>query len=949
MEHVIALKDEPATVKLKRKPVKDLLTKATGRFYTHSLIAGHLASATVSHLAKKRSASLKIVEPFCGDGRLVCALLKAVSNSRVLRQKQFIIELWELDEATLEIAKQSVTKLANELDLKFSVVGRSWDTFANAQPFYDRFDVCLTNPPWDVLRPDNRELQHFNGKRQDYIEKLKNQDVFLTKNFSLSAPSKRYSGWGANLARCGVEVSLRLVKKGGICGVVSPSSLLADQTSDALRQWIFKSHRVFDLAHYAAEARLFPNVDQSCITLIANKRVDDRCPPRFSSYDKYHAKTEAVIALDEWEHLKKRGYIFPIQFGIGLIRLHSKLAHLPTFKDLEMSEGLWAGRELDETGYRNFVGLTGEHLFLKGRMVERFSLAETPKEFVAANGPKIPSSVKFTRIAWRDVSRPNQKRRIQATIIPANWVTGNSLHVAYFKDGKLPLLNALLGILNSVVFESQVRANLSTAHVSLGVVRQAHIPLLTNHTLVQHLAEIVTHCLEGNQASLVKLEVEVAKAYGLTREEFSQVLKSFPKLTHHEKEALMEASEWQSDEQVSPIEKPNRIPNHFSASLSPLDSQIVSAVPPGGNWKNIPESVPSNRLKQIRESYAAGGGSRSTYYGRLSPDAPSYTINTYFSRPGNGCHIHYKQERVLSQREAARLQSFPDAFVFSGNNGAINQQIGNAVPPLLAFQISRHLGTKGRFVDLFAGAGGLALGFIWAGWESVLANDISESFLQTYRENIGGKVIPGDIRDERVFKAIVREAKLGRKGKAPLFVLGGPPCQGFSTAGNRRSMEDERNWLFKQYRLILEEIKPDGFVFENVPGLLSMEGGRVYEMICRELSSTTSIFNKWKLQAERYAVPQRRTRLVLVGGHVFNRPLLAPPEVTEYPKNAMLFGNLPPAITVKQALSDLPPLFPGEDGSRKNYVTPPANSYQRFMRGEIQAEQFLDYVKSGGS
>src|ERR1019366_7782858 len=117
-----------------------------------------------------------------------------------------------------------------------------------------------------------------------------------------------------------------------------------------------------------------------------------------------------------------------------------------------------------------------------------------------------------------------------------------------------------------------------------------------------------------------------------------------------------------------------RIPNHYSAKLSKLDLEVAVAVPPGGNWKNIPVHVPSQRLEQIRVSFAAGEGSRSTYYGRLRPDAPSYTISTYFSRPGNGCHLHYDdgQDRVLSQREAARLQSFPDSFVFQGSKNSIN-------------------------------------------------------------------------------------------------------------------------------------------------------------------------------------------------------------------------------------------------------------------------------------
>src|ERR1043165_3606815 len=115
--------------------------------------------------------------------------------------------------------------------------------------------------------------------------------------------------------------------------------------------------------------------------------------------------------------------------------------------------------------------------------------------------------------------------------------------------------------------------------------------------------------------------------------------------------------------------EPSMIPNHFSAKLSDLDLRMVREIPPGGNWKNIPVSVPSKRLEQIRQGFKEGKGSRSTYYGRLSPSKPSYTISTYVNRPGNGCFVHYdpKQQRVISQREAARLQTFPDDFAFTGS------------------------------------------------------------------------------------------------------------------------------------------------------------------------------------------------------------------------------------------------------------------------------------------
>jgi DNA (cytosine-5)-methyltransferase 1 len=380
------------------------------------------------------------------------------------------------------------------------------------------------------------------------------------------------------------------------------------------------------------------------------------------------------------------------------------------------------------------------------------------------------------------------------------------------------------------------------------------------------------------------------------------------------------------------------IPNHFTAKLSELDLRMVREIPQGGNWKHIPVSIPSKRLEQIREGFKEGKGSRSTYYGRLSPDKPSYTISTYFNRPGNGCFIHYdlKQNRVISQREAARLQTFPDSFVFAGSKPSINKQIGNAVPPVLGYQIAKSFGKPGIIVDLFSGAGGLSLGFHWAGWRAVIANDIDPTFLETYKNNIGGEVIAGDIRDKKIFEVIVQKALEAKKKypKLPLVVIGGPPCQGFSTAGKKRSMEDERNHLFKNYKKILDSIDPDAFVFENVAGLMSMEGGAVFKLVTKTLQKSTDELEVWKLQAEEYAVPQRRTRIVIVG-HKKNYKIKTPNPITR--------GD---TVSCKTALGDLPAIGHSEDGSEKSYPKKPLNVFQRFMRGEIEVDQYLKLIAS---
>jgi len=373
--------------------------------------------------------------------------------------------------------------------------------------------------------------------------------------------------------------------------------------------------------------------------------------------------------------------------------------------------------------------------------------------------------------------------------------------------------------------------------------------------------------------------------------------------------------------------------------------EAAICVPPGGNWKNIPETVLSRRIESIRTSYAAGGGSRSTYYGRLHPDRPSYTINTYFNRPGNGCHLHYDyqggQHRVLSEREAARLQSFPDDFVFNGSHVSIQKQIGNAVPPLLAYHIATALPFVGQYVDLFSGAGGFSLGFKWAGWQPLIANDIEESFLATYRRNVHPAVVCGDIRQAAVFSEMLYMARKGRRTDIPLFILGGPPCQGFSTAGKRRTLDDDRNHLFNEFKRLVLELKPEGFVFENVSGLLNMENGRVFEMIKAELNVHGNRLCSWILKAERYGVPQRRTRLILVSSPN-NWPELVPPmPITSIRPDEPLFGDLSHSVSVSEALSDLPALVPGEDGSGKEYTSPPRNPYQRLMRSAISPTEYL--------
>ena len=120
--------------------------------------------------------------------------------------------------------------------------------------------------------------------------------------------------------------------------------------------------------------------------------------------------------------------------------------------------------------------------------------------------------------------------------------------------------------------------------------------------------------------------------------------------------------------------------DHTIPQMSDLDKYIVAHVKPGGNYMDIPSEVNSKRIKRLQEH-----GGHTTCYGRMLPEQPSYTINTYFNRPNVGCNIHYSEDRLITIREALRLQSFPDNYVLvSSSKQGKSLIVGNAVPPLLA-------------------------------------------------------------------------------------------------------------------------------------------------------------------------------------------------------------------------------------------------------------------------
>ena len=175
-------------------------------------------------------------------------------------------------------------------------------------------------------------------------------------------------------------------------------------------------------------------------------------------------------------------------------------------------------------------------------------------------------------------------------------------------------------------------------------------------------------------------------------------------------------------------------------------------------------------------------------------------------------------------------------------------------------------------VSLFAGAGGCSLGFKKAGYQVLYALDNDQTAVETYRANFPSTVcVQGDVR-VFAFDALLNDIKI-EAGELDILI-GGPPCQGFSTAGTK-FWDDPRNSLLKSYVKSLEIIRPKWFIMENVEGLLTAKNGEYIYEATKAFIELGYRVRVDKIYAHEYGVPQRRKRVLVIGnrlGHDFNLP-----------------------------------------------------------------------------
>lgn len=246
---------------------------------------------------------------------------------------------------------------------------------------------------------------------------------------------------------------------------------------------------------------------------------------------------------------------------------------------------------------------------------------------------------------------------------------------------------------------------------------------------------------------------------------------------------------------------------------------------------------------------------------------------------------------------------------------------------------------KIRIIDLFAGVGGLSYGFSHDdNFEIVAANEILPNMAKAYKLNHDSvKVYCKDIKEFGITD-LNKDFNI-KEGEIDL-IIGGPPCQAYSTVG-KRLIDDPRGKLFQEYYRVLKEIKPQVFLFENVKGLLSMQKGELLSTIISLFESLDYKVAYKVLNAADYGAPQIRERVIIIGTKLNSK--FKYPNPTHYNPEEIkstLVQNLLPYLTLSDAISDLPFIKTGEESF--NYSSEPKNDFQKLMR-ENAPKKIMDH------
>lgn len=959
----------------------DALTrKRTGSYYTDLKLTDVMMSELVEHLKvanpKKELYEYRFLEPCVGAGNFVFSYIEAIRTTGLDKETAKImldnIYVADVNIDALNGYRESLKKIAAlfwDIELQEDYfeqhmgMGLLVDVTAaelnyiNINEVFSKeivgtgFDIVATNPPYKNLKA---ERGHYSCDEEYDRDKDKYSAIskIVAKRFNYSTDGV------LNLYKLFVEEIIdRYANETGFISLLIPASIMSDKTCMKLRTHMLKDNKMISVK-VIGEGSGFIDAQQALSAILLQKSgktdkvavVKDYCnsPDDIAEVaikDIMNDNTgNAIVAVSSKEY-----------------RVLRKLRQFPVVKELPFVNNLRG--ELDLTANkRNIVAVDTGYPLVRGRNIGYYNLlTPSENEYVTeefVNTTKKKCYIEHERIICQQIANMNKERRVTFALIPRNYVLGNSCNFVSVSENLYGIdIYTLLGLFNTKIINWLFKLTSSNNHVNNYEIDCFPIPIDAQE--LKRISTLAKLFLDTQDDAIIEeIEQLAYRAYGITIsmedqrmgekqciQDYTNAIKHLlPHITSEDVLSILNGklkiegfisglSKFDSSVAKGITSKymvlfRGLLLNHTTFKLSDLDLEMIKAVPQGGSWKDIPmETVEkSKRLKRITQT-----GGRTTLYGRIDYNKPSYTITTYFNRPGNGTYVHPVHERVLTVREAARFQAFKDDYYFFGNKTQHLKQVGNAVPTLLAYQIAREIKRKtgcSKSIDLFCGAGGMTAGFKAAGIQSLLSNDIEESACITLKiNNPEINVLCGDITKAETKDAIERAALDGGAD----IICGGPPCQGFSMAGFRAE-NDPRNQLFREFVDVVKRVNPKVIVFENVEGLLSYQGGKTYREVHALFTELGYNTEGRTLMASDYAIPQKRKRVIIICTR--NDMDVDPRELFPKPITAEEFNQ----VTARETIADLENV-PCDDTAK--YVEGDGSDILEFFKGHITYEEYV--------
>ena len=900
--------------------MNSLERKRTGSYYTSLDLTDAMMEELVSKMLtdKVDVANLKFLEPCVGTGNFVFSYLKQVKklglskadykkivnniyvadiNVVALRQYQELFSKYVYETFGIILNDEYfLNHIGGGLLVDVTNVGKGIVKIEDVFPkevIGEGFDVVVTNPPYKNLKAERNQYEN----EEDYI-------LDKERYTSISKTISRYLHYSTdgvlNLYKLFVEEIIeRYSSDNAYIDLLIPATILSDKTCANIRTHILKNANLLSVKAIR-EGSGYIDAQQALAVVFIKKGEKTREVEVTKDFFE-HPEQKVSVSINDILNDNTGNAIFTL--NEQEYHLLKKLRNFPTVGELSFIHNLRG--ELDLTANRESITANQTpYKLLRGRNIGYYRLLPTvPQEYVSEDFLQKTAKrdfIKAERIICQQVVNMHKDRRVTYALVEPDFVLGNSCNFIAVDDNDAGIdIYSLMGLFNSSIINWFFKLTSSNNHVNNYEI--ACFPVPVNNPLLKQISKKVREYLKkGDELILKQIENLTNEAYGITDnmaekgnpkkqelidtdvsvayyQDIRHVMKEItPKETadilhgNASLSAVMLQHRTCYDKFGTNVIKgitekyrklnAHEVLNHTTFKLSDLDLEMIKSVPQGGSWKDIPmETVnKSKRLKRITET-----GGRTTLYGRIDYKKPSYTITTYFNRPGNGTYVHPVHERVLSVREAARFQTFRDDYYFFGNKTQMLKQVGNAVPTILAYQIAdkiRKVTGCEKSIDLFCGAGGMTAGFRAAGIKSQLSTDIEESACTTLKINCPEiNTFVGDITLKETKDYIVDVAE----NTGADIICGGPPCQGFSLAGFRLT-DDPRNQLFKDYVDIVRRVSPKVIVFENVEGLLSFQNGNVYKAILEMFGECGYETEGRVLMANNYAVPQKRKRVIII-------------------------------------------------------------------------------------